>query len=330
MKEVTYFFGAGASCQSMPLVNNFYIRFELFKSVLNNRYTLGQKIHNDINSFSNQIKSHLSFDTFFKKLFHQDKTEEITKYKGLLLLYFLFEHLFLPEDIGYGESYEENLNKKFIIDLRYEALIAGLLKPIKGIDFYRNINFLTWNYDVNLLNALRNFVAPSENLNDFINSRVKENFLIINPQVKVFHLNGFVIHPLLNQIGEENLSSAFNEIIKEYERSQLNDYSTYIKFAWEQGIEDFKKISTVISESNMVIKIGYSLPLYNRIFDLHLINEQTLRNTELYIQNMDVSSIKNILESDFEIFETSKTKEDPDIIFSQNCNSFIIPNNVFN
>ena len=134
MKDVTYFFGAGASCESMPLVNNFNAKFAVFQNFIDERKKLKQLIA-DCSAFANKIKAHSTFDTFFKKLFHQNKQEEINTYKTVLFFYFLFEHLFAYDELNYyDKDFIFKYKKDYKLDPRYEALIAGLLKPIKGGD----------------------------------------------------------------------------------------------------------------------------------------------------------------------------------------------------
>src|SRR6187399_1112525 len=96
--EVTYIFGAGASCQSMPLVNGFSKRFEIFNRALKNAgINDDSRLMNDCIVFLEQVKKHLSFDTFFKKMFHQNEESDIMKYKKILLLFFIFEHIVDPK-----------------------------------------------------------------------------------------------------------------------------------------------------------------------------------------------------------------------------------------
>lgn len=187
MKDVTYFFGAGASCEAMPLVNNFNEKFAIFQNFIGERSALKDLIA-DSSTFAKKIKAHSTFDTFFKKLFHQNKEEEINKYKTILLFYFLFEHLFTYDELYHDKDFLNQHRKIYKLDPRYEALIAGLLRPIKNqIDFYKNVNFLTWNYDANLLNALRNFISPEIPLNEFILGNFRDGYFNINDQIKVFH-----------------------------------------------------------------------------------------------------------------------------------------------
>ncbi len=83
-KELTYILGAGASFQSIPVVKTFPARFMKFSNFIvslqsDYQRTLDydSKVYNNITklkewsqSLQKAFKSHQSFDTYFKKLFH--------------------------------------------------------------------------------------------------------------------------------------------------------------------------------------------------------------------------------------------------------------------
>ncbi len=93
MEEITYILGAGASFQSMPLVTTFVERFRNFQEFLKHLEPLDKsKMFRDhCELFIQHVENHLSFDTFFKKLFHQGKKDETKLSSEILLLYFLYE-----------------------------------------------------------------------------------------------------------------------------------------------------------------------------------------------------------------------------------------------
>jgi hypothetical protein len=144
------FWVPGASYQSIPVVKTFPKRFEFFNenvlklfcnysSELSNSYTLGLNL-------VKEFQTHQSFDTYFKKLFHNNNSDEIQKAKKILNLYFYFEHLsqIAPKP---PKAIDDLLFwKESKIDKRYDALIAGLLKPVRGkLKVFCKTNFITWN-----------------------------------------------------------------------------------------------------------------------------------------------------------------------------------------
>jgi hypothetical protein len=167
MDEITYILGAGASFYSMPLVNSFVERFQYFQEAflkrLNSNYQVN-RLNEDCSNFISEVENHLSFDTFFKKLFHQDRQELILLNKKILLLYFIYEHL-VDLNPSNGKHSLKSLGKDKNVDPRYDALIAGLMLPVKDENkFFVKLNVITWNYDLSLFVAIRNILFPALDL----------------------------------------------------------------------------------------------------------------------------------------------------------------------
>jgi len=336
MSEVTYVFGAGASCKSMPLVNNFYERFNFFNEYLRKTNYDRQEFFNLCSDFSKNIKSHLSFDTFFKKLFHQNQKEKILLYKKALLIYFIFEHFV---DLDYYEQLTYNgqdseIKKDYNIDPRYEALIAGLLQPIEGLsEFYSKMNCITWNYDLNLIQAFKNFYMADISYGDFIGRfHISPNEFHFGNQLKVFHLNGFINHNKLINLEATGRNDFLNDFIDDLKNP---DFKPLLKFAWEDHkngkIESpcLQGAVEALKRSDLIVVIGYSFPLYNRLFDRQLFSWENIKRKTIYLQDPNGQDILEILKTDFEIKTQITTKEDPKLIVSRNPNSFIIPSAIF-
>jgi hypothetical protein len=341
MHDLTYYFGAGASCNSMPLVTDFHPRFCHFIDFVGRLEKSQDKesFLKDCQEFIDSVYFHLSFDTFFKKLFHQRDKDRIDKYKTLLLIYFLFEHLAKP-----SRAFDR---KKFNNDPRYEALIAGLLKPLEVIEFYTRVNFITWNYDLNLLNSLKNFLFPGSHLNDCIKRyKIALNHVDFQGKLSVTHLNGMIEHPKLNDIQEVEVADMLhflNTIIQDYftHNSDIKKYSASISFCWENLSPEYhknkfpsfiEKAKKAILNSSNIIIAGYSFPLYNREVDTYLLNRETLDKKKVFIQDPNADELKEVLRNDFGIY----IGNDPHPQFSQThvttipaCNSFFVPNNIF-
>lgn len=353
--EITYLFGAGASYYSMPLVENFGSRFEVFIKFLED-YISVSKIGflNDCKVFKNEVSNHLSFDTFFKKLFHlSDVSAE--KYKAILLIFFLYEQL---QDIStvdifidpekYGKKYGI---KKGNIDPRYDALIAGILQPQKGkFSPIAKINFLTWNYDTSLVASIKNFKSLNSSLVDFVKLYESSiNHFEIDSDLQVIHLNGRVFHPLFSkyeQCDQHRLIVELTALIIEYDiiDSKIWSHSNQIKFSWETISEtnlDFgipihiAKAIDAIKRSTIVIVIGYSFPLYNRLIDTAVLNQANLSGKTVYIQDPHSKELKSILENDFGLFVgptssiTVGNKTSVVIKHIENCNSFFVPSDIY-
>ncbi len=350
-EELTYILGAGASYESIPIVKTFPNRFQKFVHYISNIKESQSLKEPDINAtkqcsqiFLNEIINHQSFDTYFKKLYHTGQTEKIINGKKILNIYFTWEHC--QKDIVNDTKKDEGkFYKKATVDKRYDALIASLLKPISGEkSTYKKVNFITWNYDLNLISSIKNYFFPDLKWKEFkekIQLNNPKNVWNIDNQIEIVNMNGFFY------------SSVFDESIKIYDvnfdmiigncisknfssNNELKDDFESIQFAWENSInEDVILIqniakSKVINSSNIVV-IGYSFPLYNRLVDLTFFNAQNLDRKKLFIQDLEADEItSNVLEN-FNIQIESMFKGDFTTTIKpiNNCNNFYVPKDIF-
>lgn len=338
-KELTYILGAGASFQSIPIVKTFGERFKFFITsqigFLRDRSSSIEKVgfeqvFNEGILLSTEFNSHQSFDTFFKKLFHTNEKNRILLAKKLLNLYFIWEHCITS--LSPPTSDKNAFIKQSLIDKRYDALIAGILKPINGSnEVFCKTNFITWNYDFNLLASIKNYFYPDYTFQDFINviKTDDENVFNVNNQISIINMNGYHYSKFYDEIKKLNEFDS-----KQVFRSKVNNNyllngtidkdSELIKFAWEgdQTVGDIA--SEKINSSYSVIVIGYTFPLYNRLIDLKYFNQRTVSNCFLYIQDPDsdvlLQNIKDGFNIDLSNYHLKTIK---------NCDSFFVPSNIY-
>jgi hypothetical protein len=343
MSELTYILGAGASYQSFPIVNTFNKRFndfikeydslcvsakeqefEFYKELL-----IGAEFAKKLSS---EFDNHQSFDTYFKKLFHQQKNKEIKLAKKIMQLYFLWEHLkpdFVPDN-----SDKSIFHKQSKIDKRYDALIAGLLKPINILEPYCKINFISWNYDLSLISSIKNFFSPSTNWNQYLSSVKKDSGVWnIEGKIEVFNMNGFFQSGFLND-GLLDFTENFYSILKKkvhsnyFDDSSSDTDSEFIKFAWENpNMKMEKLIKSRISNSNNIVVIGYTFPLYNRIVDLQYLDATIFDYNKIVLQDPNAENLRTTFLEMFGFndnigkFSMLNTKKD--------CEYFYVPSNIF-
>ncbi|MBL0146507.1 MAG: hypothetical protein IPP48_12960 [Chitinophagaceae bacterium] len=184
--------------------------------------------------------------------------------------------------------------KQANIDKRYDALIAGLLQPTEGkAKTYCKVNFITWNYDLNLFCSLKNYFNPSNYFEEFKRDiTVGENHWNIDDQINVINMNGFFYSTFFDKI--KNLLDneyLFHDIFdKTHLKNKYQIDSEKIKFAWEnkfigQTNSVISAAIDVIRKSKTIVVIGYTFPLYNRLVDLDYFNESTLYGKTLVIQD---------------------------------------------
>jgi len=343
MSELTYILGAGASYQSFPIVNTFNKRFNDFIAEYD---LLCEDARKDMYEFygelllgsefakalSSEFDNHQSFDTYFKKLFHQRKNEEIKLAKKIIHLYFLWEHL--KSDFSIDDKGTPIFHKQSKIDKRYDALIAGLLKPINTIDPYCKVNFISWNYDLSLISSIKNFFSPSETWNKFFTSIKKDNGKwSIQGKIEIFNMNGFFQSSFLDE-GELSFTESFysvlkKKVIKNYFGNDFQDKdSELIKFAWETPNVDMEKeIKIRIENSDNIVVIGYTFPLYNRIVDLQYLDVRIFNNKKIVIQDPNADNLRTTF---LEVFNYRNNPGEFDMLTSKkDCNYFYVPSKIF-
>jgi len=353
--ELTYILGAGASFQSIPIVKSFSDRFNSFADYLNGIHSdprFGQEkcdafrdIYNKTKKLHEAFHSHQSFDTYFKKLFHTNQPKKIHEAKKILNLYFIWEHLSSPKNKPQGFD-ESKFWKQSRIDKRYDALIAGILKPLPGKSVpYCPITFITWNYDLNLFISLKNYFLPDGTFGDFmIKINKGNNIWIIENDITIINMNGyfysdcFVSWPDLEEATREQIEVhdvLYKKISDKYFDSDYSDKdSELIRFAWESqetssndDINITKKASEKIFLSDHIVIIGYTFPLYNRIVDFEYFGGSNLSKKTVYIQDPNALELKSSLIPDFNIDDISK--QGSKIKEITNCDSFFIPSSIY-
>ena len=314
---ITYLFGAGASCEVLPLVdgipkrmNEISLKLEKFKDEieanLKDELTL---LIDDINLLSAEAAKHASVDTYAKKLFLTQNWEKFNWLKRILSYYFTIEQLFLA-----GKC-----------DSRYDTLWASLAGK-HSFDLPKNVRILSWNYDLQFelsfaeyeskksLGEIQNILGVVEKTND---KRIDE---VIN-QFGIYKLNGtantikdfdgpFVNDVyILDDFKDGLTAEKLNNLLKSCKGLKDSETATQKKvpslsFAWEEVSykSTFQKtllelIKDEIFVTEILVVIGYSFPFFNRDIDRELIRSMKLK--KIYIQDPHpdqvISSFRSII-----------------------------------
>lgn len=339
MKELTYILGAGASYQSIPVVKTFVQRFGVFQGNLWGAMQEGYfdfKNYSEIDQlgkeFANAITSHQSFDTFFKKLFHLGQKDKILQFKKILNLYFLWEHLIEPK----VEDDKNAFQKTASIDKRYDALVAALLKPLEGkAELFCKVNFISWNYDMNLLASIKQYFYPNDTyaaLLDKLQEKSRAEW-VFNEKLTVVNMNGFFYSHLFDERTtlqgldwKEMISLAIQNWTDN--EAVLQKDAERIRFAWEgMSVEPSKPLKHIelakkkIQTSEKIVVIGYTFPLYNRLVDLSYFNRSGISGTLVCAQdpNVDVIAERIMQELVGGRFRSDRISD---------CDSFYVPPNI--
>jgi hypothetical protein len=308
---ISYLFGAGASCEVLPLVDDIpgrmqamCLRLQGYSDQIDAKLQTELKaLITDIKELSGEAADHASIDTYARKLFLIQNKEKLVWLKKVLTFYFLLEQFFLDKET----------------DRRYDLFWTSLAGKT-STDLPKNIRILSWNYDLQFelsfsnyipqknFDEIQSFLGVVEKINDKRKGDVMDHF-------GIYKLNG-TANTIKNFDGPFiNDAYILDEIKKGITVEELNEFlttSAYLRndkkskmslsFAWED--ESYKSsyqktilelIKEEISVTEILVIIGYSFPYFNRKIDRELIRSMRLK--KIYIQDKNPDPIIDTLKS---------------------------------
>jgi len=263
MSKITYLLGAGASCNALPLVNNFNDKLKDFRdrlweavqkqatitavqnrAIIANVHELfpyngeyGKDFMESILWLKTIAEKHASIDTYAKKLFIKND-KELHKLKATLSCYLLLE---------------QSLQ---MTDKRYDNFFASILtRDASGIPkLHKDVNIVTWNYDTQLEKSYEGFCTDPS----FVYKGLTQNKNIIR-------LNGTCALPEKDNVrtlGHCDFNIPFlEEVIKLFKNFMVPQgaavgHQPNISFAWEKaGIKD--NVRETLNGTTTLVIIGY-------------------------------------------------------------------------
>lgn len=310
--KVTYYLGAGASANSLPLVSDIPGRLRYFSNhihhLFNSHYptvvlkSLSKGEIKDItlriNDLASEVQQHFTIDTYAKKLsFHNDRFE----YDYLLRLtsaYFIYEQLRKPRNIINEYLHNARQPGNYIdkiltgVDYRYDSFFAALLKRENDELLLPDyVNLVSWNYDFQLEQAYMNFNKHSmldhaqQQLNVYP-SPVNSNF--DRSRSGIVKLNGTAAFRSLKSTSDtfgelfdfkdhELDPTSIEMLLNSIKLTGRSDYQSTMGFAWTQNNPEIKNARSyakdIIRDTDIVVVIGYSFPYFNRNVDKEIFSE---------------------------------------------------------
>lgn len=317
--NITYLLGAGASFGTIPILNEISVSMfkqaQMLKSVGTLTGNLSSVLHQYISSLewlSEEGKSHNTVDTLAKKYFLNDETKKLDELKATISLFFII--------LQFHDGTNKSQKKKPNIHQRYTSLISAFLeKDADGnIHLPENVRFVSWNYDYQLELALQNFNSSPKSYPNSTNNTYKDYPSIV-------HLNGIAglfsegnnFSYVFDRITHAFLRELLENILPIYERmskpgSSNFNFNRSFTYIWESN--DLSKKAkemalNVFKNTEYLIIIGYSFPVFNREFDRQLLSGRTFK--KIYYQdltpdrdslaatfNLDISKIHPITKVD--------------------------------
>ena len=291
----TYLLGAGASANSVPVVDKFHgglhdfcVDMDEVKS--NNSSIKIEELRELIEDIKETIKHSASFDTYAKKLYLSGENVKYLNYKRAISCYIFYNNL------------------TQVRDNRYDLFFASLLEKSKsvGVVIPNNLNVISWNYDRLVEMSLCHLMSlDSMAIADKVN--IYSNYTDIgqtykNNRLNLIKLNGSagnkfeypVIEPKDKESALEKVLFYFNSLKNEPEGNWG------IQFSWELDnnsiIEARAKSKAILEQTDHLIIIGYSFPTFNRKIDFELL--RSLKGgAKIHLQTPkdDISSVKQRL-----------------------------------
>ena len=340
--NISYLFGAGASAEALPIVNQIPQRIENLISLMeSDDYKLADNefytqcnfeqyskrqiqgwFVDDLKWLLDKTKNHASIDTFAKKLFITFQDGELNRLKNSFSVFLILE---------------QAINKT---DIRYDSFFASILKNA----YYalpQNIKIISWNYDYQFEKAYSEYSRQkslSENqqlLNVFnkyaTNPNIDDNkdrFTIIklNGSSNLIESNWHRLHFFNDDITAELSIDLISNILKNYAFLRLKDGNIYsgLSFAWESFNSNYQinvveHTKNVTQNTDILIVIGYSFPYFNREIDREIIgNMNNLR--KVYFQSPEAENIKE------RFLSIRNDLKDNQLLVRKDCGQFLLPN----
>jgi len=281
VNKITYILGAGASCNALPLNSNLIKQISDFITIGKNHPVseinqIYLKIFEDkFNPIIELASRESSIDTLAKVKMNSEIYYSI---KNLLWIYF-------SAVAGRGK-----------LDKRYKNLLIKLnAGSSKTFRIKENFNFITWNYDLQLEEALAEI----------------ENVSISNIPNKFYSYPGIEFTSSNKLIGKIN--SEFHSLLRLVIQNFYTNISenrhniNSISFAFEEN--NFSKQALyhskmIAADTTHLVVIGYSFPDFNREIDRHILNKME-KLEYICIQNKEANKLLNKIA---EISENIKNK----------------------
>lgn len=328
--KITYLFGAGASRGCLPTVVEFPDRLHQQSEFLKKDiYTLDESYFKDITQITkaqakeqllidmdwlySECLKHASVDTLAKKLWLKRDWSNLERLKYALTAFLIIEQLRHPPD------------------KRYDTFFASILR--KDISsFPPKVNVVTWNYDFQFEISFDEYSGNDNIYNTYfpiVSKHTKKN---AKPdEFALYKLNGTTefdhLHrqyTFVNSFRKGPEPSSIEEVIRSYAmgRFAYRHLHLCLSFAWEEESPDDSIVSKTIEavrESNVLVVIGYSFPLFNRDIDRKIIDAMTSLE-KIYIQAPDADAMAERFEA------VRKAGKKVEIVLKRDTGQFVFPN----
>ncbi|TGN00020.1 hypothetical protein [Leptospira dzoumogneensis] len=307
--KITYYLGAGVSVDTIPVVEKFTDDMDSIAGLIDHFIHGGKshsakdpnlyfkedgksryKLYEDLKSLKSILSEHASFDTYARIQYLRKNYQDLKRLKYMLSLYLILLQLM------------KKTNK------RYESFLASIAEVDDNsskLSLPENVNFISWNYDMQLEKAItelmgheaHNTVYQILNVMPSIYNVLKEEnpFLIKLNGTASFHYIFDQSRDFVEYLFSKRNFNGIKELLNYYEDIIANPLmNAPFAFSWEREdsmVESCReKAKELMSQTNILVTIGYSFPVFNRKIDRELLN-MGKNITKIYVQNLDNSGI---------------------------------------
>ena len=255
-KNIVYLLGAGASYNSLPVLNQMIPRMRYFLKYLRKRYPGKENEIADFENLCNEMEIFGTPDTLAKKHYLSRDTD--FRVKKILSTFFIFEQLIKERETSdyyyheifklvirgntstYGNEFE---SFKKQLDSRYLSFFATIMEKDNFSNTLpvlpSNVSIVSWNYDMQIELAYQNFTQT--NFNE------AQRQLCCFPSIA--HYNG----PWTIDLKRENIvQTLIDSYCKDFALIKLNGVAGY-KSEDSETLFDFFKHSTNKENMDMLI-----------------------------------------------------------------------------
>lgn len=290
--RITYLLGAGASYHALPIVqeiqNEAFVMLNYVKQYAKHQIK-SKKTFNKTEDLILKIGHHYSVDTLSRKYFLKNNgnftNEEYLRLKNIITCLMIFCQVEQwnrstpfdsPPPILSGKR-----KKIFKLDPRYDAFFSAILNT--DLSMPSNINFISWNYDFQIEKAFK-FYYPNQSIWEIGSNILKIDYSVAqNDNNQFFKVNGtsVFVNGVIGDLGYNIDYNQYNNdlhILFENALSDSIDTNLWsgIKFAWEPSdlaMEKRKQAASILENSDFIVVIGYSFPLFNREVDIEMFKD---------------------------------------------------------
>lgn len=296
--KITYLLGAGASAFAVPTIKHFQLLLEKFRLEILTKLQkfevteIEKQLIDDKLKLIDEISLFATVDTWARKLF-LSKDPNYKHVKELISLFLIYSQFGCLDPIGQLLNDQKKLSQSGLnnltdiektqielmfqrsLDPRYDLFIGSILKHDPANDklqFPDNINIISWNYDSQFETSYKTFsysdiLRENNEKVEVLKLNGTANFNVVTDKTKTE--NAFYFHNNIEK-NRNYLSKILKTLVERFD-DNIN-VENQLKFAWEMENGTIEKASATITNTDILVIIGYTFPSFNQEIERVIFN----------------------------------------------------------